>query len=146
MTLTHAELSSTSFRLDPALRSQLPAGVLARPLDDAVPLHVWVLVAETLEASAHALSCVGDGTSGAVVEVLVGFAEGTAGRAEAELLVHVLAPAAAREQAGSALQVAERTWLRLAAVLLSAPPTDPSLLLTCIRDHRRALAAWRAGF
>lgn len=143
MTAVHAEPPRTLPALNPAVRAQLPAGVLARPLDDAVPLHVWVRVAETLEASAHAMACAADGTSAAVLEVLVGFAEGTAARTEADLAWHRTTSAPDR-LAGNAVQATERSWLRLAAVLLGAPPADPELLRSCVRQHHDALAAWRA--
>lgn len=144
MTAVHTEVPGSPPELDLSVRSQLPAGVLARPLDEAVPLHAWVLVAELLDASAHALACAAEQSPAAILELLVVFAEGTAARTEAELLV--LQPSVAPTLPTTDHRLdAEQTWLRLAAVLLGAPPTDPALLLTCVRDHRKALTQWRAA-
>lgn len=120
------------------LRLALPRAVLARPEDDGVGLAGWLAVAETLEATAHALACCSDGTSRAVVDVLVEHALRTAVRAEALLR-------AGEPECDDRQLSVERSWWRLAALVVGAAPADLDLLRACLRQHRDALGRWADG-
>ena len=129
------------------VRILLPGAVLARPDEDSVVLHTWVRIAETLEASAHVLSCYRDGTQHLVLEVLTRVAERTAADACA-LLPHpdaAAGPSSGAPRPRTALMLAvERTWLRLAAQLLRPGAADVLLLTETLHAHRAALVALRA--
>ena len=125
------------------LRTLLPVAVLLRPATDTVDLPTWVLVSESLEASAHALSCHHDSGRHDVVAVLIGYAVKTAESACAALpapSAEPQAPASA-EGAGSAWLRLERSWLRLAAQLARIGSCDVELLAHTLHEQRCALRA-----
>lgn len=121
------------------LRTALPAAVLARPADDGVQLTSWVLVARTLEATAHALECADGAAPWVVLTAMRTIAQHTAERVCVDLgTCH-----GARETVlrGSRLEV-ERSWLRLAGMLLGPALPDAAPLVRAAVAHRDALAAW----
>lgn len=133
---------------EPWLRAQLPGAVLARPDDDTVDRAVWWLVAQCLEATAHAVACAQDGTDPSSVAVLATYALDDTSTALAGL-------ARAGRSAGPALRVlprsvaalplvpVERTWFRLAGLLAGPAPADPPVLAAVLADHRAGLGRWR---
>ena len=131
------------FRED--LRTLLPGAVLARPTEDTVDLHTWVLVAGSLEASVHALSCCQDGTHQAVVEVLLGYAARSAERACDALPdvrdVDVRGGEPRGRTKPDLLHSVERTWFRVAAQLVRPGPADLEELSAAVHQHRIALTA-----
>ena len=132
---------------EPWLRAQLPGAVLARPQDDPVDRAVWWLVAQCLEATAHAIACAQDGTDPSTVAVLATFAVDDTSAAVTALArtrsdraagpVHPSVPPATR------LVPVERTWFRLAGLLAGPAPADPVLLAAALADHRAGLGRWR---
>jgi hypothetical protein len=133
---------------EPWLRAQLPGAVLARPQDDLVDRAVWWLVAQCLEATAHAIACAQDGTDPSTVAVLATFAvDDTSAAVTALARTRSDRPAGPPQPAatarGTRLVPVERTWFRLAGLLAGPAPADPALLAVGLTDHRGALGRWR---
>ena len=137
---------------DPELRAQLPAAVLARPPHDAVARDVWQQVARSLEVTGHAVACAQEGTDPGWTAVLAGCAAQETADAAALLAAprtdrppaRVL-PGAGRatDRRRSPVPAVERTWFRLAGLLVGPVPVDVRVLAAVLADHRAGLEAWR---
>lgn len=143
---------------DRSLRAQLAAAVLARPADDELPPEVWQQVALCLERTGHAVACAQDGTDPTAVAGLAGVAVSESCEASS-----LLRAAQQRQRRGGSLAPTggtglrsgrtlarrprvvpvERTWFRLAGLLVGPGATDPQILAAMLADHRSALADWQ---
>jgi hypothetical protein len=127
---------------DADLRTRLPLAVLSRPADDDIDSDIWILLAMTLEATAHALACAADGTAASVVAVLIDHARGLTQLTQqalqkasgADFPPYVARPISVR-----------RSWLRLSGLLLGPAANDASLLRLCLAEHCTALTDWKAA-
>lgn len=132
---------------DPRLRAQLPAAVLARPLHDGVPRRVWWEVARCLEVTGHAVACAQEGSDPSTTAALAG-----AALRETSAALAALAPTATarppsswspRTSSRRPAASVERTWFRLAGLLVGPAPADVRVLAQVLGDHEAALVAWR---
>ena len=129
--------------------SQLHAVARARTTD-ALPVEVWRNVAECLEVTGLALSCARDGGDPSASALLASCAMYGASRASAGVareLERTGVPRELRSDAVAAVRDAavpvERSWLRLAGLLLSPVPCDVLLLDAVLVRHHAALTTWR---
>lgn len=123
---------------DPWLRAQLPAAVLARPLHDGVPRHVWWEVARCLEVTGHAVACAQEGSDPSTTAALAGAALRETAAAQSSL--GTCPPGPDRRHRAPSV---ERTWFRLAGLLAGPAPADPRVLAHVLADHAAALSDWR---
>ena len=139
---------------DPWLRTQLPAAVQARPDDDGVDPRVWRQVADCLDATALAARCATEGGRPTRTAVLVSAALQQTSRTAAEVVRgqvreggrppqgRAVVPLQQRSRSAGQVPV-ERTWFRLAGLLLGPAPADGVLLAQVLDEHCAALAQWR---
>jgi len=130
-------------------RSQIEAVARART-EDALPVQVWRDVAECLEITGVALTCARDGGDPAASALLASCARYAVARAGAGVTQELARTSAARRlhpgPPGGLRDAAvpvERSWLRLAGLLLSPVPCDVLLLDAVLVGHHAALTAWR---
>ena len=129
--------------------SQLQTVARARTAD-ALPVEVWRDVAECLEVTGLALACARDGGDPSASALLASCAMYGASRASAGVVQELARTGTSRrlrEPSGAAARQAavpvERSWLRLAGLLLSPVPCDVVLLDAVLVSHHMALTAWR---
>jgi len=130
--------------------SELKAVALART-GDALPVELWRDVAECLEVTGLALTCARDGGDPSASALLASCAMYGASRASAGVVQELdrtgtprrLRDGAAQALLRDAAVPVERSWLRLAGLLLSPVPCDVLLLDAVLVSHHAALSSWR---